>query len=108
MMMKNIKARSIPTFKTKGNGADERLFSNFISDRIRKKIVRPINKSTIILVVIVSSLPKNILAINNKIDDKRNSCDCVLIILREIFSILYKVPVNQILFSLKIMLQKFK
>jgi hypothetical protein len=44
-MMKNIIASNIPTFKTNDNGKDERLFSNLINARRRKKIEIPINKS---------------------------------------------------------------
>jgi hypothetical protein len=44
-MMKNIIASNIPIFKTKDSGDEERLFSNLINARRRKKIEIPIIKS---------------------------------------------------------------
>jgi hypothetical protein len=45
ILMKNIIASNIPIFKTKESGEDERLFSNLMSARSRKKIEIPITKS---------------------------------------------------------------
>jgi len=45
IMIKNIIASNIPTFKTKDSDEEERLFSNLINARSRKKIDIPIIKS---------------------------------------------------------------
>jgi hypothetical protein len=43
--MKNIIASIIPTFSTKDNGEEERLFSNLINASIKKKTETPIIRS---------------------------------------------------------------
>ena len=55
--MKNIIASNIPTFNTKDRVEEERLFSNLIKARIRKKIEIPISKSNRSLRENVSGLP---------------------------------------------------
>jgi hypothetical protein len=49
IIMKNIIARMIPTFRIRESGVVVRLFSNFINAKSRKKIEAAISTSSIIL-----------------------------------------------------------
>jgi hypothetical protein len=75
IIMKNIIARRIPTFRIRERGVDVRLFSNFINAKSRKKIEAAIRMSSKILKKNSSEFPKIILKINNRKAASKKSCN---------------------------------
>ena len=78
--MKNIIANRIPTFRTSESGVAVLLFSNLTNARSRKKIAAAIKRSSRILKLKVSGVPKNILKTKINAEAMKKNCACVLMI----------------------------
>lgn len=87
-MMKNIIALRIPTFITKDNEEDARLFSNFIKTRSKKNIETAIMKSNKIIKMRESGLPKSSLKMNSRNAERKKNCNCVLTIFLTVLTII--------------------